>query len=34
MVEIILIAAIGIFNDTVRRLKIEVDDQVVKALGR
>ena len=35
IVEIILIAAIGIFNDTVAdALKIEVDDQVVEALGR
>jgi uncharacterized peroxidase-related enzyme len=35
LVEIIMISAIGIFNDTVAdSLKIEVDDQVVEALGR
>jgi alkylhydroperoxidase family enzyme len=35
LVEIILIAAIGIFNDTVAdALKIEVDDEVIKELGR
>ena len=35
LIEIILIAAIGIFNDTVAdALKIEVDEQVVEALGR
>ena len=35
LVEIILVAAIGIFNDTVAdALKIEVDHEVVEALGR
>ena len=35
LVEIILIAAVGIFNDTVAdALKIEVDHEVVEALGR
>jgi len=35
LVEIILIAAVGIFNDTVAdALKIDVDEEVVTALGR
>ncbi len=35
LVEIILIAAIGIFNDTIAdALKIEVDHEVAEALGR
>ena len=35
IVEIILIAAVGIFNDTVAdALMIQVDDEVVEALGR
>jgi uncharacterized peroxidase-related enzyme len=35
IVEIILIAAIGVFNDTMAdALMIEVDDEVVEALGR
>lgn len=34
LVEIILIAALGIFNDTVAdALKIEIDNEVVEALG-
>ena len=35
LVEIILVAAIGIFNDTIAdALKIEVDHEVTEALGR
>jgi uncharacterized peroxidase-related enzyme len=35
LVEIIMIAALGIFNDTVAdALKIEVDDEVIEKLGR